>query len=93
MEIPQTGGTFILDPETGALTRVMDHTQEAAPEAAVEQQTADLVVAGEGDHLLEELAPVVELDPPATPLAASEGAVVETDPPADETKSTRKKVK
>ena len=31
-KIPQTGGTFTRDPNTGALTRVVDPTQEAAVE-------------------------------------------------------------
>lgn len=33
MDIPQTGGTFIRDPNTGALIRQEDHTAEAAPDA------------------------------------------------------------
>lgn len=35
MDIPQAGGTYIRDPDTGALTRMTEHTREAVPDVSV----------------------------------------------------------
>lgn len=41
MEIPQTGGTFIRNPNTGKLERQADHTAEVAPNAAPAPEDVD----------------------------------------------------